>query len=88
MMNHRTPLSSRTAKVRWLQAHRLLCVLPDDRQSRRAIIKLMKADGLISHTTSPFDINLPSLIAEAHSLSPLVAPNGHPLLIGYVRGIG
>ena len=40
---------------------------PDNRQNWRAIIKLMKADGLIATTTYPFDVNLPSLITDAHS---------------------
>lgn len=70
MMDHRTPLSSRPAKVRWLRANQLLWegFLPDDRQNWRDIIKLMKADGLVAQTTYPFDVNLPSLIADAHSL--------------------
>ncbi len=69
MMDHRTPVSSRKAKVRWLRAHHLLWegFLPDDHQNWRDIIKLMKADGLIAHSTYPFDVNLPSLIADAHS---------------------
>jgi hypothetical protein len=41
---------------------------PDDRQNWREIIKLMKAAGLVAQTTYSFDVNLPSLIADAHSL--------------------
>jgi hypothetical protein len=68
-MNKRTPISSRGAKVRWLQAHRVLWegFLPDDRQNWRDIVKLMKADGLIAHSTYPLDVSLPSLIADVHS---------------------
>ena len=70
IMDQRTALSSRAAKLRWLQTHRVLweSFLPDDRQKWRDIIKLMKADGLVAQTTYPFDVNLPSLIADAHSL--------------------
>lgn len=68
MMDHRTAVSSRATKVRWLQSHRVLWEgsLPDDHQNWREIIKLMKADGLIAHSTYTFDVNLPSLIADAH----------------------
>jgi hypothetical protein len=67
-MNKRTPISSRPAKIRWLQAHRLLWegFLPDDRRNWSDIVKLMKADGLIALSTYPLDVNLPSLISEAH----------------------
>jgi hypothetical protein len=67
IMDHQRSASTRGAKVRWLQAH---CFLwenspPDDRQNWRDIIKLMKVDGLVAPTTYPFDVNVPSLIAEA-----------------------
>ncbi len=70
MTDQRTALSSRAAKLRWLETHRVLWegFLPDDRQTWRNIIKLMKADGLVAQTTYPFDVNLPSLIADAHGL--------------------
>jgi hypothetical protein len=69
VMDQRIPVSSREAKVRWLQAHHQLWedFLPDDRQNWRDIIELMKADGLIARSTYPFDVNLPSLIADAHT---------------------
>jgi hypothetical protein len=69
VMNKRTPISSRGAKVRWLRVHRVLWegFLPDDRQNWRDIVKLMKADGLIAQNTYPLDVGLPSLIADAHS---------------------
>jgi hypothetical protein len=69
MIDHRTPVSSRQAKIRWLRAHHLLWegFLADDRQNWRFIIELMKADGLIAYSTYPFDVNLPSLIADVHS---------------------
>jgi hypothetical protein len=68
IMDQRTALSSRAAKLRWLQTHRVLWegLPPDDRQNWRAIIKLMKADGLVAQTTYAFDVNLPSLIADAY----------------------
>jgi hypothetical protein len=68
-MNKRTPISSRGAKVRWLQAHPVLWqdFLPDDHQNWRDIVRLMKADGLISQSTYALDVSLPSLIADAHS---------------------
>ena len=68
-MEHRRPISSRGAKIRWLRAHHLLWegFVPDDRQNWREIIDLMKAEGLIAHSTYPLDVNLPSLIAEALS---------------------
>ena len=64
---HQRSASTREAKVRWLQSHGSLWEnrLHDDRQNWRDIIKLMKADGLVAPTTYPFDVNLPSLIAEA-----------------------
>ena len=66
-IDHHRSASTREAKVRWLQAHSSLWEnsLPDDRQNWRDIIKLMKVDGLVAPTTYPFDVNLPSLIAEA-----------------------
>ena len=69
-MDHRTPVSSRQAKVRWLRANQLLWkgFSPEDRQNWSHIIKLMKADGLVAATTYTFHVNLPSLIADAHSL--------------------
>lgn len=69
MMDHKTAVSSRVAKVRWLRANRVLWegFLPDDRQNWSDIVKLMKADGLIALSTYPLDVNLPSLIADAHS---------------------
>lgn len=69
MMDHKTAVSSRAAKVRWLRSHRVLWegFLPDDRQNWREIIGLMKADGLVAPSTYPLDVNLPSLIADAHS---------------------
>ncbi len=69
MMDHKTPVSSRGAKVRWLLAHRVLWegFLPDDRQNWRDIVKLMKADGLIAQSTYALDVGLPSLITDAHS---------------------
>lgn len=69
-MSKRTPISSRPAKIRWLQAHRGLWVgfAPDDRQNWSDIVKLMKADGLIALNTYPLDVSLPSLIAEAHGI--------------------
>ena len=69
MMDHRTPLSSREAKIRWLRIHHVLWegFLPDDRENWRDIIMLMKADGLIAHNTYALDVNLPSLIADAHA---------------------
>ena len=68
MMDHKTAVSSRVAKVRWLRANRVLWegFLPDDRQNWSDIVKLMKADGLIALSTYPLDVNLPSLIADAH----------------------
>ena len=68
-MDHRTPLSSRTTKVLWLLAHQSLWqgFMPDNHKNWRDIIKLMKAEGLIAASTYPMDVNLPSLIAEAHS---------------------
>jgi hypothetical protein len=68
-MNKRTPISSRGAKVRWLQAHRVLWegFLPDNRENWRDIVNLMKADGLIALSTYALDVNLPSLIDDAHS---------------------
>src|ERR1700681_3156621 len=70
LMNKRTPISSRGAKVRWLQAHRVLWqdFLPDDQQNWRDIVRLMKADGLIAQNTYALDVSLPSLIADAHGL--------------------
>ena len=67
-MDHRTPISSREAKISWLLSHQLLWVgsEPDNDRNWREIIKLMKVDGLIAHTTYPLDVNVPSLIAEAH----------------------
>ena len=69
-MDHRTPVSSRQAKIRWLRANHLLWeeFSPEDRQNWSHIIKLMKADGLVAASTYTFDVNLPSLIADAHSL--------------------
>jgi hypothetical protein len=69
-MNKRTPVSSRGAKVRWLQSHRVLWegYLPDDHQNWHDIVKLMKADGLIAQNTYALDVGLPSLIADAHGL--------------------
>jgi len=68
VMNKRMPVATRGAKVRWLQAHRVLWegFLPDDRQNWGAIIKLMKADGLVALSTYPLDVNVPGLIADAH----------------------
>ena len=68
MMDHRTAVSSRGAKVRWLRAHRGLWegFLPNDRQTWRDIVKLMKADGLIAQSTHALDVSLPSLIADAN----------------------
>jgi hypothetical protein len=68
VMNKRTPVSSRGAKVRWLRAHRVLWegFLPDDRQAWLNIVKLMKADGLIAQSTYALDVSIPSLIADAH----------------------
>ena len=67
-MDHRSPISSREAKINWLLSHQLLWVgsEPDDDRNWREIIKLMKVDGLIAPTTYPLDVNVPSLIAEAH----------------------
>ncbi len=67
IMAHQRSASTRGAKVRWLQSHGSLWknCLQDDKQNWREIIKLMKADGLVAPTTYPFDVNLPSLIAEA-----------------------
>ena len=67
-MDHRTPISSRRAKILWLLAHQSLWegFIPDNLQKWREIIKLMKADGMVAHTTYPMDVNLPSLIADAH----------------------
>ncbi len=67
-MSKRTPISSRPAKIRWLQAHRFLWeeFLPGNRRNWSDIVKLMKADGLIAVSTYPLDVNLPSLISEAH----------------------
>jgi hypothetical protein len=68
-MNKRTPISSRGAKVRWLQSHRVLWegFLPDDRQNWRDIVRQMEAEGLIAQNTYALDVGLPSLIADAHS---------------------
>ena len=68
VMNKRTPVATRGAKVRWLRARHLLWegFLPDDHQNWAEIVKLMKADGLVAVTTYPLDVNLPSLIADAH----------------------
>ena len=67
-MDRRTPISSRGAKIRWLLAHQSLweCFNPEDRQNWRDIIRLMKAEGLIANSTYALDVNLPSLIADAH----------------------
>jgi hypothetical protein len=67
-MNQRNRCSSRATKVRWLVAHQSLWAgfLPDNHQNWRDIINLMKAEGLVAPTTYPLDVNLPSLIAEAH----------------------
>ena len=68
-MDHRTPISSREAKIAWLLDHPSLWegFKPDNDQNWREIIKLMKLDGLIALTTYPLDVNVPSLIAEAQS---------------------
>lgn len=70
IMDQRTARSSRAAKLRWLQTHRVLWedFPPDDPQNWREIIRLMKIEGLVATTTYALDVNLPSLIAEAHSL--------------------
>ena len=67
-MDHRTPISSREAKILWLLAHPALWegLSPEDDQNWRQIIKLMKLDGLIALTTYPLDVNVPSLIGDAH----------------------
>jgi hypothetical protein len=67
-MNRKTPISSREAKISWLLKHQLLWKdhEPDDDRNWREIIRLMKVDGLIAPTTYPLDVNVPSLIAEAH----------------------
>lgn len=66
-MNHKTPISSREAKISWLLSHQVLWVSsePDNDRNWREIIRLMKVDGLIAQTTYPLDVNVPSLIAEA-----------------------
>jgi len=66
-MRHRTPISSRGAKIVWLLAHPTLweSSKPEDDRNWRQIISLMKLDGLIAHTTYPLDVNIPSLIAAA-----------------------
>ena len=67
MMDHKTPLSTRTAKVSWLKSHELLWrdFSAEDLKLWSAIIKQMKAEGLVAQTTYVFDVNLPSLISEA-----------------------
>ena len=67
-MDRRTPISSREAKILWLLSHQSLWegAKPDNDQNWRYIIKLMKLDGLIARTTYPLDVNVPSLIADAH----------------------
>lgn len=67
-MDRRTPISSREAKILWLQTHQSLWdgFSPDNDENWRHIIKLMKIDGLIASTTYPLDVNVPSLIADAH----------------------
>lgn len=67
-MDHRTPVSSREAKIVWLMAHQSLWdgISPDNDQNWRRIIRLMKCDGLVALTTYPLDVNVPSLIADAH----------------------
>ena len=69
VINKRTPVATRGAKVCWLRAHQLLweVFLPDDHQNWAEIVKLMKADGLVALTTYPLDVNLPSLMADAYS---------------------
>ena len=66
-MDHRTPISSREAKILWLLAHQSLWegFSPDNDQNWRHLIKLMKFDGLIARSTYPLDVNVPSLIADA-----------------------
>lgn len=66
-MDHKTPISSRDTKIRWLLSHQLLWLgfAPDNDRNWREIIKRMKLDGLVARTTYPLDINVPSLIAEA-----------------------
>jgi len=66
-MDHKTPLSTRIAKVRWLKSNELLWkgFSAEDLKLWSAIIKQMKAEGLVAQSTYAFDVNLPSLISEA-----------------------
>lgn len=66
-MDHKTPVSSREAKISWLLCHQLLWAgsEPDNDRNWREIIRQMKVDGLIAPSTYPLDVNVPSLIAAA-----------------------
>jgi hypothetical protein len=58
----RAPFSTLEQRVEWLLAHQEFLVV---RINIKKIVQAMKRDGLFSHQTWWFDVNLDAAVAEA-----------------------